>query len=756
MKGVLLGNAPSSGSTLLSVILNSHPDIVCGPELDMFAHPYFWKLQGDAWRQAASSFIQGESQPEFPERCPFAGSVTKPSLEWYQQDESTLLDAVSRSANGSELAAAFYAARFRQDKKSIWAEKSPPNLYAIPSFLGQNEEHRAIIVVRHGLDVAVSLMNNRGYSFREAAKIWAFEASLSRQIYERDGGERVFLLRYEDLVGQPENELGRLCAFLEIPEKSEDMLAYHRNSSRLASDPTIDETKGEAASRWRHSPRQAISSKSCGQWEGVLKERHLDYFLSLVVNDKVREIDGDFLPARSRETMEFFDYSPAHRPTAVIRLLPEEDSVTGAKLPQGEFLDSFVDFDNPVCDDQSIMTKAKSPEKPKALILAYSPIARDARVLRQARYLAPHYDLTLAGFGENPFANDDSVDLEWIEIETSASVPKHAILRRRIFAWLSRISGRFAHAYSLEIAHLRYGWHVAQSRKYRLILCNDVDALPAGVAAIEANKSCKLVLDLHEYPTREMTGGGDWRWERKPLVTGILKRMARKAHGTVTVADSFASLMQKEFRMKKPIIVRSAPELVDVSRGAKLEGEKIHLIHHGAAMPAREPERLIKACRQLDERYVLHLMLTGSNEYIAELKQFAEQTCPGRVHFEDPVKPNEIVSAISRFDMGLYILPPVSFNDLHAMPNKFFDFIVAGLAVATAPSVNMAKITRDNDIGWVADDFEPATMANRLNALSKEDIEKCRANALKLREKINAKTELEKLVDLCKKVTHTE
>ncbi|MFK5920714.1 MAG: hypothetical protein QM496_00935 [Verrucomicrobiota bacterium] len=402
------------------------------------------------------------------------------------------------------------------------------------------------------------------------------------------------------------------------------------------------------------------------------------------------------------------------------------------------------------------MSNTESSQKAKALILAYSPIARDARVLRQARYLAPHFDLTLAGFGENPFANDDTVDLKWIEIETQGTRLPRTIMRRRIFAWLSRFSERFAHAYCMEIPHMRYAWHLAQTKKYRMIFCNDVDTLPAGVAAIKYNNSCKLMLDLHEYPTREMTGGGAWRWERKPLVTGILKRMARKAHGTFTVAESFRPLMQKEFKMKKPILIRNAPELEALSRGPELKDNKIHLIHHGGAMPGREPEKLIEVVQLLDDRFILHFMLTGNPDYISELKQKADQICPGRIHFEAPVKPNEIVSAIAHYDMGFYILPPSSFNNLHAMPNKFFDFIVAGLAVATAPSVNMAKITRDNNIGWVANDFEPTTMATMLNSLSREDIEKCRANSLKLREEINAKTELEKLVARCKKVTHTE
>jgi hypothetical protein len=40
--------------------------------------------------------------------------------------------------------------------------------------------------------------------------------------------------------------------------------------------------------------------------------------------------------------------------------------------------------------------------RPTICIISFSPIARDARVLRQIDYLAPHYDLAVLGHGASP------------------------------------------------------------------------------------------------------------------------------------------------------------------------------------------------------------------------------------------------------------------------------------------------------------------------------------------------------------------
>lgn len=77
---------------------------------------------------------------------------------------------------------------------------------------------------------------------------------------------------------------------------------------------------------------------------------------------------------------------------------------------------------------------------------------------------------------------------------------------------------------------------------------------------------------------------------------------------------------------------------------------------------------MIHAVAKADKRFVLHFMLTGGPDYLEDLKKIAAATCPDRVVFEDAVKPGEIVATISGYDMGVYILPPISFNDLHAMP----------------------------------------------------------------------------------------
>jgi hypothetical protein len=130
---------------------------------------------------------------------------------------------------------------------------------------------------------------------------------------------------------------------------------------------------------------------------------------------------------------------------------------------------------------------------------------------------------------------------------------------------------------------------------------------------------------------------------------------------------------------------------------------------------------MIEMMRYLDERFTLDFMLVETDPvYMAELREMARED--PRVGFVDPVPMPEICRRLNQYDVGIYLLPPVNFNHEHALPNKFFEFIQARLAVATGPSPEMARIVEKYSLGVVADSFEPRALAEALEHLTDDSI----------------------------------
>jgi hypothetical protein len=106
--------------------------------------------------------------------------------------------------------------------------------------------------------------------------------------------------------------------------------------------------------------------------------------------------------------------------------------------------------------------------------------------------------------------------------------------------------------------------------------------------------------------------------------------------------------------------------------------------------------------------------------------------------------------------MGIYPLPSQNFNNLVALPNKFFDFITAGLAVCIGPSPEMARLTQQFGFGVVAPSFEPSAIASILRNLNTTDIDQMKLKAIEVRNIFNADVEMNKLVGLYNKLFKTQ
>jgi hypothetical protein len=203
-----------------------------------------------------------------------------------------------------------------------------------------------------------------------------------------------------------------------------------------------------------------------------------------------------------------------------------------------------------------------------------------------------------------------------------------------------------------------------------------------------------------------------------------------------------------------PVVLTNAPEYQDIrpnlgsaGEAAAQEAAKIRMIHHGAASPPREIERMIAAMHHLDERFELDLLLVpGSAAYIVRLEALARPD--PRIRFLPPVPMRELVGFSSAYDIGLFLVPPTTFNLRHTLPNKFFEFIQARLVVAIGPSPEMARIVEQTGCGVVAADFTPEALAAVLTGLDHLQINLMKQNSDRIARQTSAERNRETLLQV--------
>lgn len=338
---------------------------------------------------------------------------------------------------------------------------------------------------------------------------------------------------------------------------------------------------------------------------------------------------------------------------------------------------------------------------PSLLILSFSHIPSDPRVLKQVELFKGSYRVTTCGLGEGP-----------------EGVDEHIALPRDAQAWpsdkASLILRRYAQVYSA-IPAIAAAREALRDRHFDVILANDLNAVPL---AVELEPRLGVHADLHEYAPSEKETVRTWRWFVAPYQRWLCRTYFPSLASGTTVSQGIADRYSSEFGMPFGVVTNAAPfhEWAPESTGLG-----IRLIHSGAAQRYRRLELMIDAMEQAPEGVTLDLVLMpNEHDYLEELRQRGSSV-PG-VRFRDPVPHADIVSDLRSYDVALVFLPPSTFNLKQSLPNKFFEAVQARLGVLVGPSPAMQTLVEQYGFGTVIDDFAPETLAAAITSLTPETV----------------------------------
>jgi len=239
---------------------------------------------------------------------------------------------------------------------------------------------------------------------------------------------------------------------------------------------------------------------------------------------------------------------------------------------------------------------------------------------------------------------------------------------------------------------------------------------------------CAVVLDLYEYYPGQFP---DSRFVNNtaPYYDYLLRTYSKNADLILVAAQGFQQKYQLNYGIKSLFFPGASPYFKQDASSKRLEPNQIRLVHHGIANRSRKIEDMISAVGRLPNNFTTHFYLMksdGAPEYLDELKEFTIKF--ENVDILDPVPMELIVPTISKYDVGIYLLPPESENQKLLLPHKIFEFVQARLFCVTGPSVGFSGIVSDYDIGIVSKDFSADSFFEALMEVNENNIMEKRKN----------------------------
>jgi hypothetical protein len=261
---IFIVGTPRSGTTLTARILGRHSRLFMPGEVHFFEDVYSRRKELGAPENA-------DCRTKIVERlATLYGRFNEPEdqrrIEKLFEDPAIRSEMESPCGSYGEILSTFMEIQARSEGKSRWGNNAPRDLFSMEDIFSFYPDAKILLCIRDVRDFLISYRDKWKATSAENSNrlrmlyhpvvtslLWKASARKIAALEENDPGSQFMLVRYEELVGRPEQTVRKICEF--IGEGFEpDMLDIQSSNSSA-------DSRGEG-----------IFASSVGRWRGSLAE----------------------------------------------------------------------------------------------------------------------------------------------------------------------------------------------------------------------------------------------------------------------------------------------------------------------------------------------------------------------------------------------------------------------------------------------------------------------------------------------------
>ena len=365
--------------------------------------------------------------------------------------------------------------------------------------------------------------------------------------------------------------------------------------------------------------------------------------------------------------------------------------------------------------------------------LVLNNFTNDSRVLKEADSLqANGYDVNVVALHEPPLNEYESlgdVSVHRVKL-VSRSWPKYRFIQ---------IIKYFEFAFRV----------ILKYRRADVFHCNDLSALPIGVMVkLILNRKTKVVYDAHEF---EIHVPPNQSYLSMKIKYYLEKSLIKHADKVITVSNSIANGYEELYAISKPSLILNCPryevlEKQDVFRDElDIRKEQIIFLYQGVISHGSGIEILLDAFSGLDtDQNIVIFMGYGSLKGL--VKDYAKKY--STIYFREAVSPNILLNYTSSADYGISFVDDTCLSYRYCLPNKIFEYIMAGIPVLTSNLFEMKNLVEKYDLGIVTQSNTAQGICDAVNKLPLRDHIKTLENVHKAAKLYNWEAQEKKLMDV--------
>ncbi len=361
-----------------------------------------------------------------------------------------------------------------------------------------------------------------------------------------------------------------------------------------------------------------------------------------------------------------------------------------------------------------------------------SSLLHDNRVRREAETLAAHgYDVTVFSH----IAPADVDRLGWANHPRLRAVP----VGRAAWQRQQGLTRTRHHAADL----LRWGGsaallEAAQHTAADVFHAHDLDTLPVA-AALAQHHGSRLVYDSHELFVDQLNLGPRARefpwpsrlkqWVAQQNYARLERSLIGRAGAVIAVSQASAAELARRYHIAQPAVLLNTPPFQDWQTGSTylrdrlgLTDEQRIVLLQGAVLPDRGQVELVESLEHLPVHVVLVFLGFNLGTLQPAIRAaVARLGLEMRVHFLDALPARELLAATASADVGMILLAGHNKNHRYTLPNKLFEYMMAGLPFVATDWPELGRLTRLTNAGVTIPNLAPATIASGILEVLSDD-----------------------------------
>ena len=220
----------------------------------------------------------------------------------------------------------------------------------------------------------------------------------------------------------------------------------------------------------------------------------------------------------------------------------------------------------------------------------------------------------------------------------------------------------------------------------------------------------KIIYDTHEFETE------------KGHVAGFRKKISK------IIEKALINLKDEKVikQMDRPYVVLNTPNYKITQKNDlfrekfNIDKEKIIFLYQGAIAPSRGVEILLETFKETDKVIVF----MGYGSLVDKVKEYSLKY--KNIYFHEAVKPEVLLNYTSSADVGFCLIENSCKSYDFCMPNKMFEYLMAGIPVIATKLFELKRFVKKNEIGLLIDSYND--ISNIIDKINNQVISQYKQN----------------------------